>query len=281
VAVLQILKMHELIEPAGVPRQQPYATHLLASVGNLAFADRNRYLGDPDFVSIPVEGLLDSAYLRQRAALFRKDAASGVAQPGTPRGASALADDASLELPSTSHLSIVDADGNAVSMTVTVEDAFGSRQMVRGFLLNNELTDFSMTPEENGKPVANRVQGSKRPRSSMAPTVVFDRSGALHLVIGSPGGSAIINFVAQSVIAILDWGLDAQAALDLPHVGGRNGPVDLEKGTDAEGYKQALEALGHATRVSDMTSGLSAIQIIRGRIEAGVDPRKEGVALGD
>lgn len=282
VSVLQILKLLELAEPVAVPQAQPYATHLLADAGNLAFADRNRYLADPDFQPQPVAGLLDEGYLRGRASLLSKERSLGIAEAGTPPGAVArLGDDALSERPATSHLSVVDAEGNGVALTVTIEDAFGSRQLVRGFLLNNELTDFSMAPSEGGRPVANRVEPGKRPRSSMAPTLVFDPDGGLHLIIGSPGGSAIINYVASRIVAILDWKLDVQAALDLPNVGGRNAPVDLEKGTAAEAYKQPLEAMGHKTRVVDLTSGLSAIQRVRGRIEAGVDPRKEGVALGD
>ena len=282
VSVLQILKLLELAEPVAVPQLQPYATHLFADAGNLAFADRNRYLADPDFQPQPVAGLLDEGYLRGRAALLSKDRSLGIAEAGTPPGAVArLGEDALSERASTSHVSVVDAEGNGVALTVTIEDAFGSRQLVRGFLLNNELTDFSMAPSEGGRPVANRVEPGKRPRSSMAPTLVFTQDGGLHLIIGSPGGSAIINYVATRIVAILDWKLDVQAALDLPNVGGRNAPVDLEKGTAAEGYKQPLEAMGHKTRVVDLTSGLSAIQLIRGHIEAGVDPRKEGVALGD
>jgi gamma-glutamyltranspeptidase/glutathione hydrolase len=282
VSVLQILKLLEIAEPVAVPQTQPYATHLFADAGNLAFADRNRYLADPDFVQAPVAGLLDEGYLRARAALLHKERSLGIAEAGTPPGAVAqLGDDALSERAATSHLSIVDAEGNGVALTATIEDVFGSRQLVRGFLLNNELTDFSLAPTEGGRPVANRVEPGKRPRSSMAPTLVFTADGALHLLIGSPGGSAIINYVASRLIAILDWKLDVQAALDLPNVGGRNAPVDLEKGTAAESYKQPLEAMGHKTRVVDLTSGLSAIQLVRGRIEAGVDPRKEGVALGD
>jgi gamma-glutamyltranspeptidase/glutathione hydrolase len=282
VTVLQILKLHELAEPQGVPREQPYASHLFADIGNLAFADRNKYLADPDFVKQPTTGLLDDVYLRERASHLHKDRSLGTVPAGNPPGATArLGTDLYSERVGTSHVSVVDSEGNAVSMTVTIEDAFGSRQMVRGFLLNNELTDFSLAPTDDGKPVANRLEARKRPRSSMSPTLVFASDGSLHLIVGSPGGPSIISYVAQSLIAVLDWKLDVQAAFDLPHVGGRNGPVDLEKSTLAESYRPGLEALGHKTRVVDMTSGLSGILLIRGRLEAGVDPRKEGAALGD
>lgn len=282
VTVLQILKLHELVEPTGVPQVQPYATHLFADAGNLAFADRNQYIADPDFVALPLAGLLADGYLRGRAQLLRKDRSLGLATAGTPPGAVAhLGSDELSERAATSHVSVLDAEGNALALTVTIEDVFGSRQMVRGFLLNNELTDFSLAPSVEGRTVVNRIEARKRPRSSMAPTLVLGQDGALQVVIGSPGGSAIINYVAQSLIAILDWKLDVQAALNLPHVGARNGPLELEKGTAAQSYQVALEAMGHTTRVLDHTSGLSAIQIIRGHIEAGVDPRREGVALGD
>ncbi len=158
--------------------------------------------------------------------------------------------DAALELPSTSHLSIVDTHGNAVAMTTTIEDGFGSRLMTEGgFLLNNELTDFSFVPTDGGKPVANRVEAGKRPRSSMAPTIVYDRSGRIHMVAGSPGGSAIINYVAKTLIGVLDWGLDPQAAIALPNFGSRNGPTELERDTPAAALEPKLQALGHDTRV--------------------------------
>ena len=194
----------------------------------------------------------------------------------------ALADDASLEFPSTSHLAIIDRHGNALSMTTTIEDAFGSRQMVRGFLLNNELTDFSMLPAEDGRPVANRVEANKRPRSSMSPTIVFDARGRVHAVVGSPGGSAIINYVAKTLIGMLDWRLDPQAAIDLPNVGSRNfGFVELEKDTSAAGLEPKLRALGHDVRVIDHNSGLQAIARAPHGWIGGADPRREGNVLGD
>jgi gamma-glutamyltranspeptidase/glutathione hydrolase len=187
-----------------------------------------------------------------------------------------------LEFPSTSHISIVDRYGNALAMTSTIEFAFGSHLMTRsGFLLNNELTDFSFTPSEEGQPVANRVEAGKRPRSSMAPTIVYDDHGRVYLVAGSAGASAIINDVAKALIGVLDWKLDPQAAVDLPNIGSRNGPTELEKNTAAVALEPRLRALGHETRVAEDTSGLLVIVRTRNGWIGGADPRREGTAKGD
>jgi gamma-glutamyltranspeptidase/glutathione hydrolase len=186
------------------------------------------------------------------------------------------------EFPSTSHLSIVDDDGDALAMTTTIEDAFGSRQMVDGFLLNNQLTDFSFAPEENGKPVANRVEAGKRPRSSMTPTLVFDRERRLVMVIGSVLGSSIINHVGKTIVAAFDWGLDIQAAIDLPNFGSRGGPTEIEAGPDAERLRVGLAALGHQVAIIEAASGLHGFMLTKnGWLVGGADPRREGVALGD
>jgi gamma-glutamyltranspeptidase/glutathione hydrolase len=285
-SVLQMLGMLERFDLSRLPPASFLAVHLFAQAGNLAFADRNRYMADPDFVKLP-DGLLDHDYVHERSSAIRPDRAFDHAEAGDPRRAPrrrsvALADDASLEFPSTSHLSIVDRYGNALAMTTTIEDLFGSRQMVRGFLLNNELTDFSMVPEEGGKPVANRVEANKRPRSSMAPTIVFDRQGRVHAVVGSPGGSAIINYVAKTLVGMLDWKLDPQAAIDLPNFGSRNfGFVELEKGSAAAALEPKLRALGHDVRVFDHNSGLHAIARTKHGWIGGADPRREGIVLGD
>ena len=184
--------------------------------------------------------------------------------------------------PSTSHLSIVDPEGNAVAMTTTIEAAFGSRLMTAGgFLLNNELTDFSFVPVENGAPVANRVEPGKRPRSAMAPTIVYDRNGRLFMVVGSTGGSAIINHVVKTLVGVLDWNLDPQAAISLPNFGSRNGPTELEAGTAIVALEPKLRALGHRTLVADQTSGVQAIVRTRDGYIGGADPRREGIAKGD
>jgi gamma-glutamyltranspeptidase/glutathione hydrolase len=204
----------------------------------------------------------------------------GTAVAGTPIGALAQADDNAYELPSTSHISIVDKDGNAVSMTTSVEMGFGSAVMVEGFILNNQLTDFSLDPKNNGQWVANRLEPGKRPRSSMAPMMVFTQDKALKLVLGSPGGSRIINYVAQTMIAILDWQLDPQSAINLPHITNRNKVTTLEKGSDLVKLKSALEAKGHQVVVRDLNSGIQAIELSKGKLRGGADPRREGIAIG-
>jgi gamma-glutamyltranspeptidase/glutathione hydrolase len=282
VAVQQILG---ILETRDIARLGPgaEAAHWFAEAGKLAFADRALYLADPAFVSVPTSGLTDEAYIRERAKLVSPDRAMGKASAGDPPNKRAL-----LLAPSdgiengTSHISVVDAQGNAVSMTTTIEDGFGSRLMTKGgFLLNNELTDFSFAPSEDGKPVANRVEPGKRPRSSMAPTVVFDAFGRLYAVVGSPGGSQIIGYVAKTLVALLDWKLDPQQAVDLANFGSRNGPTELEKGSEAEGWKAALEARGHDVRLIDMTSGIQAIVKTPAGYLGGADGRREGVAVGD
>ena len=242
VAVLQVLGMLQRLAPDSLPSDPIRAAHLIAEAERLAYADRERYLADADFVPVPLAGLMAPEYLAARAALVRPDRSLGRALPGTPPGAplAELADDASPELASTSHLSIVDAEGNAVAMTTSIEFAFGSQQMVRGFLLNNQLTDFSFVAEQDGKPVANRIEPGKRPRSAMAPTMVFDRDGKLVLALGSAGGSAIINHVVKTLVAALDWNLDIQQAIDLPNFGSRNGPTELERGTAAASWAEPL-----------------------------------------
>lgn len=253
---------------------------LMGDATRLAFADRGRYMADSDFVPVPVQGLLDQTYLAERAALLGSDDALPEVAPGTPEFDHALnwADDQAIELPSTSHFVIVDGAGNVASMTTTIENGFGSRLMVRGFLLNNELTDFSFRSHVDGVPIANRVEPGKRPRSSMAPTIVM-KEGAPVLAIGSPGGSRIIGYVAQSIIAYLDWGLDVQQAVSVPHAVNRFGKYDVEEGTSAESLSDGLTGLGFEVGSRALTSGLHAISI-GDTLEGGADPRREGIALG-
>lgn len=272
--------------PAGL-EPTPEAVHLMAEAGRLAFADRALYVADPDFTPVPVAGLVAPDYLAHRAELIG-ERSMGTAKPGQPTGVQVTyAPDRSPLRISTSHVVAVDGLGGAVSMTTTVEGAFGSHVMVQGFLLNNQMTDFSFSPEENGQPVANRVQPGKRPRSSMAPTLVFDRqSGELLLTVGSPGGDQIIGYVSKSLVAMLDWKLDPQAAIGLPNFGSRNRATELEAGLFSPALKQALKDRGHALREIDMTSGIQAIVLTRdanGKVwlSGGADPRREGEALGD
>ncbi|MGH7126046.1 MAG: gamma-glutamyltransferase [Stellaceae bacterium] len=281
--VLEILGELERFDLARLKPMSAESLHLFAEAARLAYADRDRYLADSDFVSVPLAGLIDRRYLAGRSRLIDLRQDHGRAEPGIPAAshASRFGDGASLDLPSTSHLSIVDATGNAVSMTTTIEHEFGSRILVDGFLLNNELTDFSFRPEEDGKPVANRVEPGKRPRSSMAPTLVFDPAGRLLLVIGSPGGPEIINYVALTLIAVLDWKMDVQAAIDLVHVSNRNGDTDVEAGSAGDAIAEELQARGHTAIRKPLESGLQGIMRTPRGLEGGADPRREGVALGD
>lgn len=283
VGVLQILGLLQRFDMRRMKPMSPDGFHLFAEAGRLAYADRDRYLADSDVLPVPVRGLIDPAYLAERSRLIDIRRDMGRAESGTPPAQHALrwGDDDGHELPSTSHLSIVDRWGDAVSMTTTIENEFGSRLMVDGFLLNNELTDFSFRPEVDGVPVANRVEPGKRPRSSMAPTLVFGPNGKLLLVIGSPGGSEIINYVAESLIAVLDWGYDIQSAVGLLHVGNRNGPTEIEAVAGAEALAAALRARGHTVVLRDLNSGLHGIERTQRGLEGGADPRREGVALGD
>ncbi|MCS6854861.1 MAG: gamma-glutamyltransferase [Elioraea sp.] len=282
VAVGQILGLLAHTHLGAFDPRGPDAAHWLIEAGRLAFADRNLYLADPDFVRVPVRGLLDPAYLTFRAQAIDPARAAETVRPGNPPWREgALAPDETVREVGTSHLSIVDASGNAVAMTTTIEDAFGARVMAAGFLLNNQLTDFSFRPEIDGRPVANRVEGGKRPRSSMAPTMVFDPQGELRVVLGSPGGARIIGFVAHTLVAILDWAMDPQAAIDLPRLVTVGAGAELEAGTEAERLAPSLQARGHRVTVRALTSGLQAIVITARGLEGGADPRREGVALGD
>ena len=227
------------------------AIHFFVEANRLAFADRSLYLGDPEFVPAPVAALLAPAYLRERAALISPLKALPTVSAGVPLPLAAwdFAPGDPSERPSTSHFSIVDKFGDAVAMTTSVQGAFGSQLMVGGFILNNQLTDFDYVPEVGGKPVANRIEGGKRPLSSMAPTMVLDQRGRLRLLVGSPGGTRIIGFVAQSVVGYLDWHLSAQQAVAAPHYLAERGPVELEEDTDVVAQRLALEAMGHTVEI--------------------------------
>lgn len=276
----QILRILEPLD-LGSAGPSTEAYHLFAEASKLAYADRGLYMADSDFVDMP-EGLLNKAYLAARSRLIDPFAAMEQATPGAPPWDEArlFAPDIQLERPGTSHFVIVDSAGDMISMTTTIETGFGSGVMVDGFLLNNELTDFSRTPVRDGNPVANRVEGSKRPRSSMAPTIVL-KDGKPVLLTGSPGGSRIIAYVAQSLIAMLDWNMDPQRAVDLGHVVNRNGATDLEEGSDAAAYGLGLQAMGHDVKIRNMNSGLHVIQIGEdGVLTGAADKRREGVVLG-
>jgi len=275
--VLQMLGILERTGLRGAAPNSAAALHYFSEAGRLAYADRGRYLADPDFVPVPLAGMLDPDYLDRRARLVG-ERSLGRAEAGRPTGAQAQADVPETSPAGTSHVSIVDGRGDAVSMTTTIESAFGSRIMVRGFLLNNQLTDFSFSA---GAAAANRIEGGKRPRSAMSPVIAFGAEGGVKAVLGSPGGPAIINYVARTLVAMLDWKLDAQAAVSLPHGGSMNGPTELERGTGYELLAPALRARGHEVRLADFTSGLHVIERVPEGWRGGTDPRREGIARGD
>ncbi len=260
------------------------AAHTIAEAERLAFADRARYLADPDFVAVPVAGLLDPTYLAERRALIAPDRAQSEVAAGSPPNAKqgAFGTDGTKERGGTSQISVVDDEGDAFSMTTTIESAFGARTMVRGFLLNNQLTDFSFLPvDDQGRPVANRVEGGKRPRSSMDPTMVFGEDGGLSYVLGSPGGPVIILFNLKALIALIDWRLDAASASALVNFGSTEDTLLIEPGADWDELAAGLAAMGHQVRRIPLASGQHIIAVTPDGLEGGADPRREGVALGD
>jgi len=278
----------KLIEPfpqvqGAAALMAPPALHIIAEAEKLAFADRNRYIGDPDFISVP-SGLTDDKYLAERRRLISLTKSMEKPGPGLPPGLAkkTFGKDFTNEVPGTTQVSIIDDDGNALSMTATIESAFGSHLWAAGFLLNNELTDFSFRPvDDHGHAVANAVAGGKRPRSSMAPTIVLDSQGTPEIVTGSPGGSQIILYVVKSLVAMLDWGVDPQQAAALPNFGSEGGPFLIEYSPTYIWPAFELTSYGHAITNTTMTSGVHTIMRKNGRLEGGADPRREGVALGD
>jgi gamma-glutamyltranspeptidase/glutathione hydrolase len=272
IAVLQVL---ELIEPFDIWRDPPNSLrviHLIAEASRLAFADRDRYVADPAFVPVPVAGLLSPAYIAERRLMISPDHSMGKVGPGVPPGYVERG---------TSHISIVDSRGDAVSFTTTIEAPFGAEIMLRGFLLNNELTDFSAVPEVGGKPVANRVEPGKRPRSSMSPTLIFDQDHKLVAVLGSAGGARIIGDTLQTIIGVLDWKLSMQDAIALPRIINMNGPTELEAGTPLAAEADALRDMGHQVQVRSQEGGLTGLRRVGDGWEGGADPRRDGVAKGE
>lgn len=272
IAVLQMLGLLEPFDLAGDKPNDLRSVHLIAEASRLAFADRGRYVADPAFVPVPTQALIAPAYLARRRKLMSDE--RSMEPPGGPVAAG-------YPEHGTSHITIVDRDGNAVSFTTTIEAPFGSYMMVGGFILNNELTDFSPVAEQDGQPVANRVQPGKRPRSSMSPTFVLDRDRTLVAALGSAGGQRIIGDTLQALIGMLDWNLSPQAALDLPRVLNMNGPTELEDKGDLPALGDALRKLGHQVQVRRHEGGLTAIRRKGDGWEGGADPRRDGVARGD
>jgi gamma-glutamyltranspeptidase / glutathione hydrolase len=285
VAIAQILGVLEKFDVRAMPPNSLAAVHTLSEAERLAFADRARYLADTDFEQVPVDKLIDRRYLAQRAKLLNPERSMGRAEAGRLLRTALRSPDNLSEIPATSHFSIVDGAGNAVAMTTSIEQAFGSRVMVRGFLLNNQMTDFALRPRDGDVPNINRVEPGKRPRSSMSPTIVLDRENRLVMTLGSPGGPRIIPFVARTLVATLDWGLDIQRAIALPHALSLNGPTELERDTVVAGLAGDLRNMGHEVAFVAHASGLHGIQVVRrqGRMQlvGGADPRREGEALGD
>lgn len=275
-----------LLEKFDLPNMEPWsaeAVHLFVEASRLVYADRAVYIADPDFSPVPEKGLIDRAYLAERAALIDPAGRIARAQAGKPpqKGAFNYGPGRDFERPSTTHISVIDEDGNAVSMTSSIEGAFGSHLMVRGFFLNNQLTDFSYDAVAEGRTVANRVEGGKRPRSSMAPIIVFDKNNEIVAVSGSPGGMSIVPLVVKTLIAMLDWGMTPQDATNLPNVLLFGPTVLLEGGTGLANLKPDLEALGHRVRVGNFPSGVHALAVRNGIILGGADPRREGTVLGE
>jgi gamma-glutamyltranspeptidase/glutathione hydrolase len=281
ITVLMILKQLERFDMAKLGKDSAVAWHLFAESSRLAYADRNLYVGDPDYVRVPVKGLLDPAYLASRSALISQTATMPAVTAGTPPGASARTPAPVSEVAGTTDLAVADRDGNVVEVTTTVEGPFGSGLVVDGTVLNNELTDFDTVPLDAGYLVANRVEGGKRPRSSMAPTIVYNADGSVRLAIGAAGGSTIIAQIAKALIGVLDWNLSAQDAIALGLVYAPGPVATLEADTPAAALQPALAALGERTQIAAMGLKANAIEWRQGRWVGAADPRSEGVSIDE
>jgi gamma-glutamyltranspeptidase/glutathione hydrolase len=280
--VFGVLGLLERFDLHALGKDNPAAWHLIAEAERLAYADRERYLADADFVDVPVAGLLAPDYIAARSQLIALDRTMPSVSPGNPAGVKvAQADTLTADVPSTSHFVAVDRYGQTVSMTSTIESAFGSGLMVNGYYLNNELTDFSLVPERDGKPVANRVMGGKRPRSAMSPTLVYGPDGELRLAIGAAGGATIPAQVLKAIIGVIDWNLPAQDAIALPVIFAPGGDtVYVEKGSALEGMVPVLTALGHRdVKLREASFKANAIEVVAGRLTGAADPRSEGRAV--
>jgi gamma-glutamyltranspeptidase / glutathione hydrolase len=282
VTMLQTLAYLERFNLKAMDPNGFVATHLYGEASRTAFADRDEYLADPKWMSVNVRELLDAAYIRTRAVLVSITGRQEDLPPGSPAGVAPQRTPAiELGRPGTAHVSVIDAKGCAVALTTTVEGGFGSHLMAGGFVLNNQLTDFVFNPIRNGKQAANAPGPGKRPLSSMTPTFVFDEKGRLKAVIGSPGGWRIIAYATRTVVALIDWQMDAISAVKLFHVTGRGKTVELEKGFAPEGLDAGLKSLGHQTRILDMTSGLNIILVTKEGLDGAADPRREGTVWGE
>ncbi|HEY6917220.1 MAG TPA: gamma-glutamyltransferase, partial [Allosphingosinicella sp.] len=281
ITVLQILGLLERFDMKGMGAKDPRSWHLIAEAMKLAYADRDKWIGDSDFVAVPVAGLIDPAYLKARSARISPTRPLGLYEAGTPPGAEARTAAASGEVPSTTHFVAVDKDGSIASMTSTIEGLFGSQLVAGGFFLNNELTDFSFAPEKDGAPVANRVEVGKRPRSSMSPTIVYDESGKPVLALGSAGGPRIIMHVAKTLIGWIDFGLPAAEAIALPNIYFGGDATIIEKGTFLAAMQAELSRYDGLVTASDLGSKVNAIERTANGWRGAADPRGEGNALSE
>ncbi len=281
VAVLQILKQLERFDMAALGKDSPVAWHLFAESERLAYADRDMYLGDPDHVSVPVKGLVDPTYLAARSALISPDKTMASVTAGIPSGAPPRVKAPNADVPGTTDLVVVDRRGNVAEVTTTIESPFGSGLSVDGVMLNNELTDFDFVPERDGFLVANRVQGGKRPRSSMSPTIVYDARGKVRIALGAAGGSTIIAQVSKALVAVLDWNMSAQDAIALGLLYAPGHTATAEKGTQLEPMVPALQALGESVQIAPLGLKANAIERVNGRWVGAADPRSEGVAMSE
>jgi len=280
IAVFQTLKQLERFDLSALGPNSPVAWHLIAESMRLAYADREQYLGDPGFVSVPTAGLMDPAYLAKRSALISMDRAMPSVVAGRPAGAPKVTcTTGPVPERGTSHFVAVDGQGNVASETSTIEDIFGSGTMVSGYYLNNELTDFNIVPDKNGCPTANRVQGGKRPRSSMSPTIVWDPQGRVRLAVGAAGGATIPAQVLKAIIGVIDWHYSAQQAIALPVIFAPGDTLYVEKGTFLETMVPQLQAMGHTVQIRPPGFKANAIEWVNGRWAGGADPRSEGAAV--
>ncbi len=284
ISVLQILGILENFDLKKSGYNSSKTIHTILEATKLAYADRNEYVADTN--DVPVAQMLDKKYLASRAKLIDFNKAMKNAQAGKFANAKTLemqgfAKVDNFEHPSTTHISVVDEEGNAVALTSSIEYFFGSGLSVDGFMLNNQMTDFSLTPEINGKKIANRVQPLKQPRSSMSPTFVFDENNNLIMVVGSPGGPRIIQFTVKTIINHLDFNKDIQAAISSPNFVVLNDVVELEEKTSITKLKKSLEKIGHTIKTIEITSGINAIAIENNNLTAGADPRRQGFAVGE
>ena len=276
ITLLQVLKILENFNLEKIKPSSIEAVHLISEATRLAYADRSEYVADAS--NVPLKKMLNKSYIAKRAKLIKMDKAMGEVVAGNFDKKAKI--NKTQEKPSTTHIAIVDSEGNAVSMTSSIEYLFGSVLMVDGFMLNNQLTDFSLSPTVNGKLAANRVQPGKQPRSSMSPTFVFDEKDNLIMTVGSPGGPRIIQFLTKTIVAVLDWKMDIQEAISLPNHVILNDQIELENRTSLTDLKPALEKMGHKVIITDITSGINGIVINDGRLEGGADPRRNGAAIG-